>query len=66
MRPVRSLRVVLCKASQRPSWTDPWMGALLSGRKFDGDFSTANWNLIIITIIIIIIIRRRRRVIITA
>ena len=38
MHPVRSLRAVLCKASRRLSWTDPWMGALLSRREFDGDF----------------------------
>ena len=50
MLPVRSLRAVLCKASRRPSWTDPWMGALLSGREFDGDFplqiGTHNNNII--------------------
>ena len=70
MHPVRSLRAVLCKASRCPSWTDPWMGALLSRREFDGDFPLQLEPIIIILIIVTIIIiitiksRRRRRIII--
>ena len=50
MHPVLSLRAVLCKASQRPSWTDPWIGAPLSRLEFDDDFplqiGTNNNNII--------------------
>ena len=59
MHPVRSLRTVLCKASRRLFWTDPWMGALLSRRESE----TPIFLLHIGTHEIIIVIRIKIRII---